>query len=92
MSILRVESLNQVIILSFSLLLSLVSISSQEHFFIENKGQVFDQNGKWIYSFGSKGNKQGQFMGPEGIDINDNGDIVVLDKGNNRLQVFTSET
>jgi len=51
--------------------------------------QIFDKVGKWIYSFGSKGNGQGQFMGPEAISISNDGHIYILDKGNSRIQVFT---
>ncbi|GIW21721.1 MAG: hypothetical protein KatS3mg068_0728 [Candidatus Sericytochromatia bacterium] len=57
---------------------------------LNHRVQVFNKNGKWLYTFGAKGNGQGQFTGPEAISISDPY-IFVLDKGNNRVQVFTYE-
>jgi len=42
-------------------------------------------------TFGSKGNKKGQFDGPSGITINSNGNIYVCDTSNSRIQIFDSE-
>jgi len=59
---------------------------------LNHRVQIFDNAGKWIYSFGSKGRGQEQFMGPESIAIyNKDESIFVLDKVNNRVQVFTTD-
>jgi len=59
---------------------------------LNHRVQIFDSAGKWIYSFGSKGRGQEQFMGPESIAIYDKDkSIFVLDKVNNRVQVFTTD-
>jgi len=57
---------------------------------LNHRIQVFDKTGNWIYTFGAKGNSQSQFLAPEGVSISDPY-IFVLDKGNNRVQVFTYE-
>jgi sugar lactone lactonase YvrE len=57
--------------------------------------QKFDSNGTFITSWGTEGSEQGQFKEPHGIDVgisDINDDIVyVVDTGNQRVQVFTSE-
>ena len=58
---------------------------------LNHRVQVFDKAGKWIYSFGSKGNGPGQFTGPEAMTITNDGNIYIVDKGNSRVQVFTYE-
>ncbi len=40
---------------------------------------------------GTYGSGGGQFKFPSGIMVNDEGHLIVADRGNNRLQVFTSE-
>lgn len=42
----------------------------------------------YVTEFGSAGNENGQFMGIEGIEIALNGDIIVCDKENHRIQIF----
>ena len=47
---------------------------------------------KYLFSFGSRGETQGQFIGPYDIAINDTtGNIAVADRLNNRVQLFSSE-
>ena len=47
---------------------------------------------KYLFSFGSPGEGQGQFLGPYDIAINDTtGNIAVADYGNNRVQLFSSK-
>lgn len=55
----------------------------------------YDPDGKLVMMFGAQGNDEGQFggVGPEGIDVDEDGTIVVADShtirgGNHRLQVF----
>ena len=42
-------------------------------------------------SWGSLGNGPGQFDTPHGIDVSPGDEIYVTDRGNHRIQVFTSE-
>jgi len=51
--------------------------------------QVFDRNGKFLFKFGSKGNGNGQFDRPCGVTVDQrNNQIVVADTWNNRIQIF----
>ena len=49
---------------------------------------IFDQTGKYIKSFGKKGDKDGEFDRPYAIAVSDEGYVYVSDTGNNRIQVF----
>jgi hypothetical protein len=58
----------------------------------------YDPDGNLVMMFGSQGNDEGQFggLGPEGIDVDENGTIFVADThtirgGNHRIQVFDQE-
>ena len=42
----------------------------------------------WCGEFGSAGTENGQFMGIEGIQIANNGDIIICDRENHRIQIF----
>jgi len=51
----------------------------------------YDKNGKYLASFGGKGNQPGQFATPHGHwfdDRKDNNQLVVCDRANNRLQLM----
>jgi hypothetical protein len=48
----------------------------------------FDQNGKYIQSWGSKGSEPGQFDAPHSIAVDAQGNVYVADPGNKRVQVF----
>lgn len=50
----------------------------------------FSANGKYLFEWGKKGNKQGEFNIPHGIDIDNDGNIFVADRENYRMQVFDS--
>ena len=51
---------------------------------------VFSPNGKKLQSFGSRGSRQGQFAVPWGVAVDGEGNILVADTGNHRIQKFTS--
>lgn len=51
----------------------------------------FDKNGKFVKSWGSRGDSQGQFNRVHGIVIDAQGNVYVADSGNNRIQVFDSD-
>ncbi len=50
--------------------------------------QVFDELGLFVSSFGSFGTAPGQFNHPQGITFSPDGQLWVVDQGNNRLQLF----
>ncbi|MBI5056230.1 MAG: NHL repeat-containing protein [Nitrospirae bacterium] len=52
--------------------------------------KVFNQNGKFIFSFGAKGPAEGEFKFPLGIGIDSAGRVYVADSGNHRVQIFNS--
>ncbi len=55
---------------------------------VNNKIRVFNQNGKFLYSFGRKGSAKSRFSFPLGIDIGSSGKIYIADSGNHRVQIF----
>ncbi|NRB63541.1 MAG: SMP-30/gluconolactonase/LRE family protein, partial [Saprospiraceae bacterium] len=48
----------------------------------------YDNNGKFITSFGSYGSMAGQFFHPIDIKADETGQIYVVERGNRRVQVF----
>ena len=50
--------------------------------------QKFDTNGHFITKFGSFGSGDGQFVDPEHLALDSDGNVYVTDRGNNRIQVF----
>ncbi len=57
---------------------------------VNNKIKVFNQEGKFNFSFGTKGALNGQFNFPLGIDVGSEGKVYVADSGNHRIQIFNS--
>lgn len=54
------------------------------HYF---SGQVFTLEGELVLKFGSNGEGNGQFNAPTGVAVDINGNIIVADWGNSRIQV-----
>ena len=52
---------------------------------------ILNKEGKLIKSFGSFGDEDGQFFGPYGVDVDEEGRIVVADTENHRIQVFDND-
>lgn len=48
--------------------------------------QVFNQEGEFLLKFGSNGEGNGQFNAPTGVAVDSNGNIIVADWGNSRIQ------
>ncbi|RJQ43288.1 MAG: 6-bladed beta-propeller [Nitrospiraceae bacterium] len=57
---------------------------------VNNKIKVFNQNGKFSFSFGQKGSGNGEFNFPLGICVDRTGRVYVADSGNSRVQAFTT--
>jgi tripartite motif-containing protein 71 len=49
---------------------------------------VIRPDGSFVYEFGSSGTESGKFKGLEGLSITSNGDVVVADKENHRIQIL----
>jgi DNA-binding beta-propeller fold protein YncE len=69
-----------------------VAVSKDGHIYVvdgvNNIIKVFNQSGKFVFSFGSKGPLNGQFKFPLGIDIGNSGKVYVADSGNHRIQIL----
>ena len=50
----------------------------------------FSATGKYLFEWGRKGDKNGEFNIPHGISLDDNGNVYVADRENNRIQEFDS--
>jgi sugar lactone lactonase YvrE len=68
------------------------AVESEDNVYVtdvnNNRIQKFTANGTFITSWGTEGEGEGQFSGPEGIDIDSQGGVYVADTGNFRIQVF----
>ena len=52
---------------------------------------ILNKEGELIKSFGSVGSKDGQFKSPNGVDVDEEGRIIVADTYNDRIQVFDND-
>ncbi len=82
---------------SFSSYVSGLAIAQNGHIFVTCGGGSsnslhrvveYDENGDYVRSFGSLGDKSDQFNYPTDIFIDDDGKIYVLDLGNHCIKVF----
>ena len=51
----------------------------------------FDRDGKYLSSFGKRGTGPGEFMQPHGLALDSQGRLFVADRGNNRVQVMSTD-
>jgi len=51
----------------------------------------FDKDGKFIKSWGARGQGPGQFNTPHALAVDSQGNVYVADSGNSRIQVFDSD-
>jgi tripartite motif-containing protein 71 len=56
-----------------------------------NRVQVFDKNGTYLYEWGSDGEGEGEFHVPYGVDVDSDGNVWIADRGNHRIQKFDPE-
>ena len=52
---------------------------------------MFNSDGTFRHAFGVHGSLAGQLNRPAGVAVNKNQEIIVADKDNHRIQVFTLE-
>ena len=52
---------------------------------------MFDTGGKFITKFGTTGSGDGELLRPAGLAVEKNSNLIVVDSGNNRLQLFTPD-
>ena len=69
---------------------------SNEHVYITDRGLnallQFDRNSyELVMRTGTKGSENGQFNYPSGLCIDYNGDVLVADRGNNRVSLFSKD-
>ncbi|MCX6030049.1 MAG: 6-bladed beta-propeller [Chloroflexi bacterium] len=50
--------------------------------------QAFDSLGRFVSAFGTFGSGPGRFNNPQGLVVDSNGRVIVVDQGNNRLVVL----
>lgn len=48
----------------------------------------FSATGKYLFEWGKKGDKTGEFFIPHAISLDDTGNVYVADRENNRIQIF----
>ena len=69
------------------------AVCHQEKFFVSyfwaSCVKVFNKEGVFLYNIGSSGFGDGQFNGPVGLAVDTFGRLIVCDRINNRLEVFT---
>ncbi|MBN2382399.1 TIGR03663 family protein [bacterium] len=56
-----------------------------------NRIQIYDKDGQWLKSIGTKGEGPGQFNNPQGIAIGPDGTLFVADTWNHRIQKFSPQ-
>ena len=49
---------------------------------------IFDKDGNFVHSFGSKGSANGEFSCPVRIALSPNGSVYISDCYNQRIQIF----
>ncbi len=51
--------------------------------------EVYSKDGKFYHKFGESGQGNGQFDRPSGVECDSTNRVVIADKDNHRIQVFT---
>ncbi len=69
-----------------------VAVSPKDFVYVSDPSlqyvQKFDRDGKFVTQWGGWGTEPGQFYKPKGIDVDEAGNVYVIDFGNHRGQVF----
>jgi tripartite motif-containing protein 71 len=71
-----------------------IALDQAGRVFVADRGycriQVFDQNGRFLYMWGTRGSGPGQFLSPWNLALDGAGQVYVTDARNHRVQVFTA--
>jgi len=71
-----------------------IAVDRAGRVFVADRGycriQVFDQDGRFLYMWGTKGSAPGQFLSPWNLALDAAGQVYVTDAFNHRVQVFTA--
>jgi peptidylamidoglycolate lyase len=59
--------------------------------YVNSRVQKFAANGKFLFTWGTKGKESGQFNLPHGIALDTAGRVFVVDRTNGRMQVFDNK-
>jgi len=59
--------------------------------YVNSRVAKYDKDGNWVKQWGQPGEGPGQFNTPHSIAADSQGNIYVADRGNRRIQVFTSD-
>ncbi|HEV3332793.1 MAG TPA: peptidyl-alpha-hydroxyglycine alpha-amidating lyase family protein [Bryobacteraceae bacterium] len=59
--------------------------------YVNSRVAKIDARGNWIKSWGVRGSAPGQFNTPHNIGLDRQGNVYVADRGNARIQVFTTD-
>ena len=59
--------------------------------YINSRVAKVDKDGNWIMSWGTPGDRPGQFNTPHSIAVDARGEVYVADRGNRRIQVFDGD-
>ena len=69
------------------------AVYQQDKFFVSypmaNRVMVFNNAGEYLYDIGSEGTGDGQFSGPNALAIDKFNRLIICDRDNDRLQLFT---
>ena len=69
-----------------------MAVDEEGHYIVadsrNDRVQIFTSAGTFVAAFGSSGTGPGQFERPSGVCVSPDGDIIVVDFGNHRVQVF----
>ena len=66
----------------------MVSDGSPDYGTLGHSVRVFSKEGKQVGKIGCSGKGMGQFKDPRGLVIDSRGNLIVVDSGNHRLQIF----
>lgn len=58
---------------------------------LNSRIQKFDPDGKYLMSFGKRGNAFGQFDKPKGVGVDSFGNVYVVDSGWSNVQIFNAK-